>query len=125
MLLVPDTVGGRCVLLGRLRKLCMVVAITLLPAANDVARPPMDELADQKVIIDAVRAAIDAKNYRSLSAMEVEFRKTRARTVSGIWKLSLFHWRLLIELGPKPDDQQCDDHSGDFFRGWIAATPAS
>lgn len=112
-------------LLRKLRRLCIIAAITLLPAAHEPHRPPMDELADQEVITDAVRAAIDAQDYRTLSAMESDFRTTRARTVSGISKLGLFHGRILAELGPRDDAQQCDDRSADFFRRWVAATPAS
>ena len=72
-------------------------------AGKGAARPLTGEAAEQKPIIDAVKAAIDRRDYAALNAMETEFRKTRSRTSSGIWKLSVFHWRVLAELGPKFD----------------------
>lgn len=86
------------------------------------AAPPLaGEAAEQRPIIDGVKAAIVRQDYAGLNAMETEFRRTRSRTSSGIWKLSVFHWRVLAELGPRKG--QCDDRSADFFKGWIAATP--
>lgn len=111
----------------------LVLAMSLQPAAiAEVAPPPIsaaassptDEAAEQKPIFEAVRAAIDGRDYSALNSMEHEFRRTRARTSSGIWKLSVFHWRVLAELGPKGEGTDCDDRSTDFFQGWLAATPA-
>jgi hypothetical protein len=85
------------------------------------ASPLAGEAAEQEPIIDAVKTAIDRHDYNALNRMETEFRKTRSRTGSGIWRLSVFHWRVLTELGPKKGD--CQDRSADFFKGWIAATP--
>lgn len=121
----PDTIGGVGVVSGTLRNIWLVMAMALLPAATDITPTPIDEIADQKPILDAVDAAVAGEDYRALSATEAEFRKTRSRTVSGAWKLSIFYWRVLKELGAKSDGQQCDDRSADFFRGWTAATPAS
>ena len=94
-----------------------------IPPISAAAAAPTDEAGEQKPIVDAVKAAIDRRNYQALNRMENEFRRTRARTSSGIWKLAVFHWRLLTELGPRGDDN-CEDRSADFFRGWIAASPA-
>lgn len=118
-------------MVGALRTLLLVLATAFSPAASPApslpspgAGPPAsDEIADQKGIIDAVRAAIDRRDYAALNRMETEFRTTRARTVSGIWKLSVFHWRVKTELGPKQSEAGCDDRSTEFFRGWLAATP--
>ena len=90
-------------------------------AGKGAARPLTGEAAEQKPIIDAVKAAIDRRDYAALNAMETEFRKTRSRTSSGIWKLSVFHWRVLAEISSKKGD--CQDRSADFFKGWIAASP--
>ena len=90
--------------------------------ADTSAAPPLaGELAEERPIIDAIKIAIDRRDYSALNAMETEFRKSRSRTGSGIWKLSVFHWRVLTELGPKKGN--CDDRSTDFFKRWIAAAP--
>src|SRR5688572_3228652 len=106
----------------KLRKFLLLIAIVLLPAANGPAQPPTDEITEQKVIIDAVKAAIDRNDYNALNKMAIEFRQTRSRTSSGIWKLSVFHWRVLAELGPRGEGQ-CDDRSTSFFQDWFAKTP--
>jgi hypothetical protein len=111
----------------------LVMAMFLWPAATtEAALPPIsaataaptDEVAEQKPIVEAVKAAIDRRDYRALNLMENEFRRTRSRTSSGIWKLAVFHWRLLTELGPRGDGDDCEDRSADFFQAWIAASPA-
>ena len=110
--------------------LIATVSIQLPATAEEIAPPPIsspsptDEAADQNPIFDAVRVAIDRRDYQALNRMENEFRRTRVRTSSGIWKLSVFHWRLVTELGPKGDGGDCDDRSSDFFQGWLAKTPA-
>ena len=115
-----------------------IAAIAVLPAAYAVAPPAPhgfekqsadefarqhgDELAEQGVITAAVKSAIDGRDYAALDKMANEFRHTRARTSSGIWKLSTFHWRMLTELG-QPGGGQCDDRFSSFFKGWIAHSP--
>ncbi|MFL6756900.1 MAG: hypothetical protein ACJ8EG_04935, partial [Sphingomicrobium sp.] len=119
------------IVISSLSTLLLVIAISLQPAAtSDAAALPIvaassytDEVAEQKPIVEAVKAAIDRSDYRALNRLETEFRLTRSRTSSGIWKLSLFHWRILTELGPKGDGGGCDDRATDFFQGWLAATP--
>jgi hypothetical protein len=77
------------VVVGSLRNLLLVLAMALLPAANDPPAQPIDEITSQKAIFDAVKAAVDRKDYKALSAMEAEFRRTRSRTISGAWNLSI------------------------------------
>jgi hypothetical protein len=120
------------IVISSLSTLMLVIAMSFQPAATTDAAPlpivaaassPTDEVAEQKPIVEAVKAAIDRSDYRALNRLETEFRLTRSSTSSGIWKLSLFHWRILTELGPKGDGGGCDDRSTDFFQGWLAATP--
>jgi hypothetical protein len=103
------------------QRIFLLVIAMLMPSVAYSQAAPMDETADQKVIIDAVKVAVDRHDYRALDKMENEFRRTRSRTISGVWKLSLLHWRVLTELGPK--EGQCGDRSADFFRGWFADSP--
>lgn len=82
---------------------------------------PADEITEQNVINDAVKSAVDRKDVAALTQMADRFRRERSRTVSGVWKLSIFYSRLLAELGPA--EAQCDDRSADFFRDWMAKAP--
>lgn len=129
---LPVQIRGIIMILS-LPIIMLVTASFFRPVATDeAALPPIpaaasastDELAEQKLIMDAVTAAIDSRDYRALNRMETEFRRTRSRTSSGIWKLSLFHWRILTELGPKAEGGNCNDASTDFFQGWLRATPS-
>lgn len=83
---------------------------------------PADEIAERDVINDAVKSAIGRNDFDALSQMADRFRRSRARTASGVWKLSVFHSRVLAELGPRGEGQ-CEDRSADFFRDWMARTP--
>ena len=105
-----------------LRTFLLAMAMAFLPAPAAMASPPGDEIAEHKIVIDAVKTAIERNDYDALNNMETEFRRTRARTTSGIWKLSIFHWRVKTELGPRGEDQ-CDDRSTGFFDRWLAKTP--
>ena len=98
----------------------LMVTANVQPAATAEAAPapidtaasvPTNEAAEQKPIFDAVRSSIERRDYQALNRLAGEFRKTRARTSSGIWKLSVFHWRVLTELGPKNDGADCSDRS--------------
>lgn len=82
---------------------------------------PGDEIREQDVVNNAVKAAVAANDYDALSKMADQFRRERNRTSSGVWKLSVFHTRVLAELGPR--NGQCDDRSAPFFRDWMAKSP--
>lgn len=82
---------------------------------------PADEIAEQDVVNNAVKSAVARNDYDSLSKMAEQLRRERSRTGSGVWKLSIFHSRILAELGPRKG--QCDDHSAGFFRDWMSRSP--
>lgn len=82
---------------------------------------PADEIAEQDVVNNAVKSAVARNDYDALSTMANQLRRDRSRTGSGVWKLSIFHSRILAELGPR--EGQCDDRSAGFFRDWMAKTP--
>ena len=89
--------------------------------AIEAVGEPADEIAEQNVINDEVKSAIGRNDVEALSRMADRFRRDRARTVSGVWKLSIFHSRVLAELGPRKG--QCDDRSAGFFRDWMSKSP--
>lgn len=82
---------------------------------------PRDEIAEQDVVNNAVKSAVARKDYDALGTMANQLRRDRSRTRSGVWKLSVFHSRILAELGPRKG--QCDDHSAEFFRDWMSRSP--
>lgn len=82
---------------------------------------PADEIAEQNVVNDAVKSAVGRNDFGALSQMADHFRRNRTRTVSGVWKLSIFYSRVLAELGPR--EGRCEDRSAGFFRDWMTRTP--
>ena len=101
------------------------VAGTIVPGSMRVSyggEPLTQELIDRKIIADGVKAAIDRKDYDALNAMASKFRRSRSRTDSGLWHLSIFHNQISTELGPR-DEGQCDNRSYNFLRGWLAKSP--
>ena len=83
-----------------------------------------DELAERNAILSKVRAAIAAGDFAALSAMENEFRTSRARTPSGIWRLAMFHVALQAYLAEGLEREGgCEYRDAQFVQRWGAATP--
>jgi len=83
-----------------------------------------DELAERTAIYDQIKAAIAADDFSRLSAMEKDYRVSRARTSSGAWKLAVYHAGLQFYLAEGLEkDKGCDYRKQDFVRQWTLATP--
>lgn len=83
-----------------------------------------DEGAARDAILGEVQAAIAARDFAGLSAMEEDFRASRARTPSGAWKLAMFHAGLQTYLAEGlQSDGGCHYDDAQFVQRWAAATP--
>ena len=120
--------------MGRWFFLWLVVAMTWLSAApNAIAASVQvsstqfksDEAVEQDAMFLPIKAAAAANDFGALNRMESDFRHTRARTVSGIWKLRTFHKQLLFVLQQRQADGNCTDSSEPFFTKWISFDPAN
>ena len=81
-----------------------------------------NELIERKTVVDAVHKAVESKDYAALDRMATDFRASKARTTSGVWKLAVFHQQMLEEAGPSAS---CDKPSPSFSVDWLAHSPAS
>ena len=94
------------------------------PDTGQVVARSSDEQAERDAILKQVQAAIAARDFAGLSAMEEDLRTSRARTPSGVWKLAVLHGGLQFYLadGLKSEDG-CQYRDAQFLRDWAAASP--
>ena len=94
------------------------------PDTGQVVASSSDESVAQDLIYKRVKTAIDVDDFAILSAMEDDFRSSRARTPSGIWKLAAFHGALQAYLADGlQHDSGCKYRRSDFVQRWTSAFP--
>jgi hypothetical protein len=99
--------------------LCAGLAVGLRAAAS------ADELADRQQIIADVSALLKAERFADLEAMAEGFRSSKARTSSGLWKLTLFYGGLESAFdGKNARDAQWTE-SERLMKAWLHAHPDS
>jgi hypothetical protein len=87
---------------------------------------PADELLVRRTILTELRQAIDKNDFAGLSAMEHDFRSSRARTPSGMWKLKVFHSGVQTYLADGlVKEGGCTYRKAPFVQQWAAAEPRS
>jgi hypothetical protein len=88
-----------------------------------------DETAEQRQISEKVQVAIAADDFATLDTMEKDYRSSRARTPSGLWKLGVYHAALQAYLADGVRRESgCQYRKADFVRRWEATAsrnPAS
>lgn len=94
------------------------------PDTGKVESSSTDDRVERNIILEKVRSAIVATDFSRLSAMGDDYRSSRARIPSGIWKLGVFHAGLQAYLadGLQPQDG-CDYRKAQFVQRWAAAAP--
>ena len=117
------------------KSLFAFVAFLLAPACSAAPAPPdtgkveaasIDEVAEQKLIGDKVQNAIATSDFATLNAMEREFRISRARTPSGVWKLAVFHGYAQFYLADGLDREHgCVYRMAPFVKRWLDADPSA
>ncbi len=93
---------------------------------GQVVASSTDEIAERTIIFDDVKAAIGSRDFAALSDMEQDFRTTKARTPSGVWKLDMYHKAVQSSLADgMRAEAGCVDRHADFVKDWAAARPTS
>ncbi|MFO1239007.1 MAG: hypothetical protein U1E64_01525 [Sphingomonadaceae bacterium] len=114
------------------RSLLLAFCILVFPgcrslAASDTLAPistSPDEKTERDAILGKVQAAIAASDFAALNGMEEEFRSSRARMPSGLWKLAVFHAGLQFYLAKGLERQfDCQYRTAEFIAKWAAAAP--
>lgn len=99
--------------------------IFLLTSLSAFAQSAKDELAIRQAI--AVRVAVlwETENIKELEKMAEEYRSTKAKTPSGIWKLSAFHYELSKQVQTSNDDDRIWMDLEQRSLAWASAFPNS
>lgn len=91
---------------------------------GQVAASSPDDEAQREAIFEKIRTAIAKDDFTSLSAMEDDFRSTRAQTPSGLWKLAVFYSGIQAYLAEGLErDSGCQYRKAQFVRRWASASP--
>jgi hypothetical protein len=117
------------------RIILTILALLTLPACSaqgaapdspEIVASSADETAERQIIFDKLKAAIASSDFAALSAMADDFRKSKALTPSGLWKLGVFHAGVQAYLndGLRKEDG-CQYRKAKFVRDWAAASPRS
>jgi len=84
-----------------------------------------DEIADRENIADTVKSAFLDGNFKKLDALADEYRNSKARTGSGLWKLSRFY-SAFDTLGDSPAyGERSLDRLEQQAKKWIDEAPES
>lgn len=83
-----------------------------------------DEVSERNAVYARIDTALAAGDFAGLSAMEADFRASRARTPSGLWKLAVFHAGVQHRLAAGLDRAHaCGFPSQVTLRQWAAVMP--
>jgi hypothetical protein len=119
------------------RSACLAFALTLTclyAAMPTVAAPRRVENAeatasDDQVVRDAitkrVNALLEAEDFAGLNKMAADFRTTRTRTPSGVWKLRTFHLSVRQYIAQAQPAGECVSAAGPMLKRWLAADPSA
>jgi hypothetical protein len=85
-----------------------------------------DELGEQKIVLNQVDAAIAANDFAALDKLERQYRTSRARAPSGVWKLGVFHAEVQFNLtkGMSPENG-CAAPGASFVAKWLRHDPVA
>ena len=118
-----------------MRLTCLALLLTCLfadmPAAAVAA--PVEKASittlDDQVVRDGITHRVDAllraEDFATLNRMAAEFRTTRARTPSGVWKLRTFHLSVRQYLAQAQPAGECVSTAGPILKRWMAADPTA
>ena len=105
---------------------CLFSDVPTLAKAVDAA--PADS-SDDQVVRDAigkrVYALMDAQDFAGLNKLAADFRTTKARTPSGVWKLRVFYMSVSYHIAQAQPDGECVSTSLPMLKRWLAADPSA
>lgn len=116
------------------RSACLAVLLTCLFAdMPTLAAPPIEsaraDVSDDQIAREAITKRVDtlleAEDFAALNKMAAEFRRTRARTPSGVWKLRVFHMSVQHHIAQAQPPGECVTAAGPMLKRWLAADPSA
>jgi Domain of unknown function (DUF4034) len=104
----------------------LVVTSFISVGANETpAEAAPTETSERAVLIQDVKTLFEANDFAALETMAAQFRASRERTRSGIWKLSVFYRALHEATLIERDDNRAWARISARLRAWLAAYPKS
>jgi hypothetical protein len=101
----------------------LLTLATACAARGEVEARTTNELAERVAVFDAVKTALDRKDYKALNAMAKGYRERRARTPSGTWKLSYFYHGVMGYLPAENPGAPCARVADRLFEDWAKVDP--
>jgi hypothetical protein len=118
-----------------MRSVCLVLGLACLfacgaaPAADrargNVTAGSADDQVERAAIGKRVDALLRAGDFAALNRMAAQFRTTRARTPSGVWKLRVFHMSVRQYFADNQPAGECTSIAGPVLERWLAADPSA
>lgn len=99
------------------------LAKTHLPVVS--AAESRDDLAVRQALITRVDTLLKSEDFGALNKLDEEYRTTRARTPSGVWKLRVFHMGIRRHFALSQPEGECVSSAGPMLQRWLAADPAA
>ena len=84
-----------------------------------------DEQVVRAAISKRVDALMDGEDFAGLNKMAAEFRATKARTPSGVWKLRVFYLSVSGHIAQAQPAGECANMSLPMLKRWVAADPSA
>lgn len=84
-----------------------------------------DEITVRKQIRAAAAKAVAARDFAELNAVTRNYRQSRSRTPSGIWRLDEYYSGIFFALGGTGKPKPCTYAAAPFIAAWIEADPSS
>lgn len=106
---------------------CLFADVPTL-AARPIATAAANSSDDQVVreaITKRVDALMDAGDFAGLNRIAAEYRTTKARTPSGVWKLRVFHMSVRDHIAKAQPEGECASTSLPMLKRWSAADPSA
>src|SRR4051812_40685218 len=97
--------------------------LLFLPLAQ--GQPQQDEASVRQVIQLRVAELWEKEDFAQLDKMGAEYRKSRSRTPSGIWRLSVFHGALTEQVSSNIDKPGLWQFMEDRAKKWTVRSPDS
>jgi hypothetical protein len=107
---------------------CLFASVPTMAASHNVKNVTA-ATADDRLVRAAIMRRVDAllktEDFSALNKMDAEFRTTRARTPSGMWKLRVFHLSVRYYITQSQPDGECVSTAEPMLKRWLTADPSA
>lgn len=125
--MLKSALNGRNVVIG-LTACCLTMSIPA-QATHLLNHTAADVGADDQVAREAISSRVEkllkSEDFAALNTMADDFRTTRARTPSGVWKLRVLHMSIRNYIAESQSGEGCVSAAHPMLKRWMEFTPAA